>query len=160
MPRVLSAAAFRALYSQETAQVFLTCVTITHPSLAQPLRFVYNNQPIERNDGTYHPALFSITLPEESADSFPTVELSIENIDRSITDAIRLLPAPRPQVALDVCLASSPNTLEAGPFNLSLTGVTYDAMQVIGTLGLEDDLLNVAIPADIYTPINSPGLFK
>jgi hypothetical protein len=85
--------------------------------------------------------------------------MSIDNIDTEILKAIRNLTGKRPSVRMEVVLASSPDTVEAGPFNFSILSINYNAASIQGTIGFEDDILNTAFPADTYTPTNSKGLF-
>jgi hypothetical protein len=120
---------------------------------------VYNNAAISRSAGTFQPAAFEITLPEETPDKLPQVQLSIDNVDKSMSTALRTLTG-RVNVMMEVVLASSPNTIEVGPFTFQLMSCSYDAEKLTGVLGLEDDLLNTAFPGATYTPANSPGLFS
>jgi hypothetical protein len=114
---------------------------------------------VERASGVYHPALFDVSLPEESPDQVPKVTLTIDNVDRSITDAVRTISG-RVKVTMEVVLASNPDAVEAGPFEFYLLSCVYDSDKVSGTLGFEDDALNTAFPKDTYTPSNSPGIFR
>ena len=107
---------------------------------------------------TYLPFPFRITLPDESDEAPPRVTLSIDNIDRQIVEAVRSVDGDPISVSMSVVMASTPNTVEAGPINLSLRSVTYDAMVVEGQLQHEDILLD-AFPGDDFTPANFPGLF-
>lgn len=159
MARSLSAAAFRAMFAQETGEVFLVCLKLEHASLVQPIRVVHNNQDVVRSDGTYLACFFEINLPEETSERVPQVTLGIENVDRAIVDSIKSISG-RVKVTMDVVLASSPNTVEAGPFEFYMLSANFNAQNVQGTLGFEDDILNTAFPKDQYTPQNSPGLFK
>ncbi len=61
-------------------------------------------------------------------------------------------------VTMTVVLASSPNTIEAGPFGFTVREVGYDTTTIEATLQYED-VLNDAHPADIYTPTDFRGLF-
>lgn len=163
MPRVLSGPAFRAMFSQETGEVFLICLTLTHANWPNPVYVVYNNQPITRTIASvptvFLPALFEINLPEEVADKIPEVRITIDNVDRSIIDLIALITGTRVQVVLEVVLASSPDTVEAGPFTFWMLSATYDAQKITGVLGYEDTVLNSEFPKLKYTPVNSHGLF-
>ena len=158
--RRVSPVALRAMLAQETEEVFLGALTITHPSFAAPYRLVCDQMPLNRASGTFEPFAFQITLPSEQDDQVPQVTLTIDNVDNQILASIRNLPpGARPQVMLEVVLASQPDTVECGPYEYALLSVDYDVSQISGTLGYEDDLLNTSIPGDTYTPTNSPGLF-
>lgn len=58
-----------------------------------------------------------------------------------------------------VVLASSPNTVEAGPFNMKLAGAQATADTITGTLGQEQDIFSQQVPGQQYLPTTSPGLF-
>jgi hypothetical protein len=157
MPRTLSAAAARAILARETAEVFLACLTISGAGL-DTLRAVTDTQPLVRAGGTFHPYPFEAVLPEDTDSASPTVQLRVDNIDRQVTGALRAYEGV-PQVTLEIVLASSPDTVEMGPFEFSLLAVDYDALLITATLGYEEDFLNQAVPAQSYTPTSSPGLF-
>jgi hypothetical protein len=56
-------------------------------------------------------------------------------------------------------LASSPDTVEAGPFAMSLQSADATAQTITGTLGYEQDIFAQQVPAQQYLPTSSPGLF-
>jgi hypothetical protein len=152
----ISADALAAMFAQETDEVFLMCVMIEHDDLAAPIRLVRNTEAIERGGETYLPFPFELELPSDVEDQLPHVQLVIDNVDRTIVRAIRPLKG-KALVTVDVVLASSPDTVERGPFELKLQSVDYNALTVSGELAYEDTL-NAAYPKDQFTPINSPGL--
>jgi hypothetical protein len=147
------------MLAQETGEVFLVCLTISHPSLTVPYLLVNDYNPLVRTAGTFQPFAFDVSLPSEREDQLPQVAVTLDNIDNEIVVAIRNLTGQRPSVTVEVVLASSPDTVEAGPFAFSILNVNYSDATVQGTIGFEDDLLNTAFPADTFTPTNSKGLF-
>ena len=157
--RNVSARAMRAMMAQETDEVFLFCITITHSSFAAPYYLVNDQVQLVRAAATFVPCAFSISLPNEQEDQLPQLQWSIDNIDRSILQSIRAIPSGKPTVKMEVVLASTPDVVEAGPFVFSGLSVDYDSGTINGTIGFEDDVLNNAYPGDSYTPTNSPGLF-
>ena len=78
-------------------------------------------------------------------------------MDREIVKSLRAIQAPL-SVALEVVMASSPDTVEAGPFNMTLVAAEYDALTVAGELAFED-VLNEPFPGHSYIPSEYPGLF-
>lgn len=157
--RTVSANALRAMLAQETAEVFLVCLTISHPTFAEPYRLVNDYNPLVRAAGTFTPFAFDVSLPNEQDDQLPQPTLTIDNIDNTILKAVRTVPLPRPTITMEVVLASSPDTVEAGPFEFSLLSAPYNDSTIQGVIGFEDDFLNTAFPAATYTPVNSKGLF-
>lgn len=156
--REVSAPALQAMLAQETAEVFVPLLRIEHPDLADPILLAYNTEPVVRSDGTYLPYAFSINLPQQVEDETPTLSVTIDNTDLEVNDKIRSLVG-QPQVTFSVVLASSPDTVEAGPFAMSLQQATANAQTITGTLGYELDIFAQQVPAQQYLPTSSPGLF-
>jgi hypothetical protein len=156
-PRSLSSTAAAALYAPETGEVFLMLLTIAHAALTPSLRFANNTVDVMSRGDTYLGWPFQMMLPSELDDQLPTVTLQIDNVDRRIMEGVRALTSP-PSVMLEVVLASSPDTVEAGPFAFTLRGCDYDALVVSGSLSFED-VLNEPYPAQTFTPGRFPGLF-
>lgn len=156
--RQLSQAALQAVLSQDTPEVFIPILKITHPNLATPILLAYNTETMHRADGDYLPYPFEINIPESSDNEAPTVNLTVDNTDLSVNDAIRSLTG-MPTVTFSVVLASSPDTVEVGPFALSLQNAQATAQTISGTLGFELGIFSQAAPSQTYIPVSSPGLF-
>lgn len=157
MSRQLSSAAARAILARETEEVFLCLLEMAHPAL-ETIRIVNNTEAVIRADGAYQPYPFEAVLPEDTDSASPQVQIRIDNCDREVTRKLRELEGV-PKCTLRVVLASDPNTDEVGPFAFSILSAEYDAMVISVALGYEEDFLNQAVPAQSYTPTNSPGLF-
>lgn len=158
MAREVSSTALQAMLAQRTAEVFIPCLKIEHPSFAAPIRVAYNTETVHRADGDYLPFASQCNLPDQMEDSTPQVKVTIDNTDLQVMDAIRSVTG-RPTITMDVVLASSPNTIEAGPFEYSLLDATATAEVIQGTLGFEDDVFSQQVPGQNYLPTNSAGLF-
>lgn len=148
----------RALMAQETAEVFIPLLRISHPGLTDPILLAYNTEDVVRTDGTYRPYPFQINLPTQSDEEVPTVSLTVDNSDLEVNDKIRTLVGP-PDVTFMVVLASSPDVVEAGPFNMRLLNAQATAETITGTLGQEQDIFSQLVPGQQFLPTNSPGLF-
>ena len=157
MPRLLSPIALQAIYAPQTDQIFLALLTLAHPLLTPSLYFANNTTDIVRLGNTYKGWPFQLSLPGEYEDQIPTVQLQIDNVDRKIMEGVRALPTP-PTITLEIVLAASPDTLEAGPFPFTLRQVQYTAFIVTGTLQFED-LWNEPYPRFVFDPSRFPGLF-
>ncbi len=156
--RQVSATALQAMLAQDTAEVFVPILRIEHPDLSAPILLAYNTETVHRTDGDYLPYAFQVNLPAQLDEEIPTVQLTVDNTDLAVNDKIRSLVG-KPTVTLSVVLASSPNTVEAGPFVMSLQTAQVDANTIQGTLGYEDDVFAQNVPGQNYLPSNSPGLF-
>jgi hypothetical protein len=157
MPRMLSTAAAAAALARETAEVFVTCLRITGSGLTT-LRIANDSVAVVRTAGTYQPCAFEAVLPEDGADWNGTISVRIDNVDRTIGRLIRNYEGIA-TCRLEVVLASSPNTVELGPFDFSVLSADLDETAVVLTLGYAEGFLDQAVPAQAYTPSNSPGLF-
>lgn len=157
MPRALSIAARQAIFGPQTAEVFLPLLTIAHASLASSIYIASNTQNVTSRGHVFVGWPFQITLPGEHDDQQPVVQIQIDNVDRQIMEGIRALTSA-PTMTLEVVLASSPDTVEAGPFGFTLKSADYDALYISGTLAFED-VLNEPWPRFMFTPIVAPGLF-
>lgn len=159
--RQVSLTALRAMMAQQTDEVFVPFLKIEHPSFANPIRLAFNTETIHRADGDYLPYAFQVTLPAQmdNSEAPPAVQLTVDNVDLTVNDAIRTITGV-PTVTLDVALASSPDTPEAGPFVMNLQSATVDANTIQGTLGYEADVMAQGCPGDQYLPTSSPGIFS
>ena len=169
MARTVSATARTALYSADTEEVFVLLVEIENEAEpSQPIRVALNHEDVDSKitvggSDLYSPAetfaggFFQIELPEEAGENISTVRISIDNVDRSIVTAIRNTSEP-PAVTMWVVIASAPDIVEAGPFNLQLESATYDASFVTGEMSFED-VTNRRWPMHSFTPYYTPGLF-
>ncbi len=158
MPRPLSITARQAIFAAQTGEVFLILCTLSHPSLAEPIRVVQNTQDITHQGQTFQRFPFEVTLPAENDEAPPAARISIDNADRTIMQAVRSLTQPAMTVELKVVLASSPDVVEVGPFEFKLRDVVGDAGVVSGSL-MYEDLLRQQYPGDDFTPGTTPGLF-
>jgi hypothetical protein len=155
--RTLSAAARQSMFGSETDQVWLLLLTINHQSLSEPIRVVRNFTQITSRGNIYIAMAFDIELPGDDPDNLSQVRLRIDNVDRSIVEAIRQMDSPA-TCEIEVVLASSPDTVEVGPFSLTLGDVSYDQHVVEGTFKFED-ILNESFPKDTFVPAKFQGLF-
>lgn len=156
MARTLSNAALASIHAQETGEVWLVLVTITHPSLATPIRVVNNNEDITSRGNLYQAFPFDIILPGQDPDGPPRAVLRFDNVERTAIAAIRSATSA-PTVTLEVILASAPNTVEISFGGMALRNVTYTATSIEGELHVEP-LLNEPITLNM-TPSRFPGLF-
>jgi hypothetical protein len=157
MSRTLSAAAKEAMFAQETDKVFLFLLTLDHDDFVTPIRVVNNYDDVVSGGDTYTAYPFLFSLPEEYEDSLSQVDLVITNVDRLLVDNVRTISSPI-TITLEIALADSPDTIEAGPFTMKMREVKYDALRLTGTCSFQD-ILNEAYPEGSYTPKDYPGLF-
>jgi hypothetical protein len=157
MSRTLSAAAVRELLAQESGEVFLQLLTLSHPQMTT-LRVVNNTQDVVSRGNTYLAFPFSLELPADLAEEMPNVQLMISNADRRLVDELRTVVDPI-TVTLEIVAAGVPDTVEVGPFSFDLSRVVYGKDTITGTLSTEP-ILQEPFPADTFNPKDFPGLFQ
>jgi len=117
---------------------------------------VNNIEDVVSNGVTYTAYPFNITMMNQN-DSAPKISLSIDNIDRHLTEMIReQLEAPI--FTLQMVLSNDLDYVEKTIDFLELTDVTYNAFTITGTL-VSSDILSRNFPSEKYTPAAYPGLF-
>lgn len=156
MSRPVSPAARQAMYARQTEAVFLDLVEITHPALAEPLRFVYNTQAIAHQGHVYQPAAFRYEAPPDVEGSARPARLSICNVTREVMLAVRSLSTP-PTLIVKQVLASQPDTVERGPLQFVLRNINSDAFTISADL-VDADNGQVSIPGIRKTSSIFPGL--
>ena len=145
------------MHAPQAGEAFLILVEITHADLASPIRLVNYLTNVVSDGDTYTAYPFAIEFPEESADAPPAATLTVDNVSREITDALLGLDTS-PDVSMKVVLASSPDTVEAGPVFMKLHVMPWTAFAVTGRLGPEG-VLDEPYPADTFNPVQWPALF-
>lgn len=157
--RQVSPEMLQAALAQQTNEVLLSFLKVEHTSLATPYLLVCNTQPITRADGTYQPFAFDAPSPADKEERIPQTQITLDNVDMTLGSVLRTLTGDAPIVTLFTALASHPDTIEEGPYVFELQSAQGDQNSITGTLGYDSRLFNQQIPAQSYTPVNSPGLF-
>lgn len=156
MARTLSSRAIASGNAQQTDEVWLVLLTISHPELPEPIRVVNNNENVTSRGNEFIAFPFDIQLPGEDPDLPAKARLRIDNVDRRVVNTIRSITSP-PSVTLEVVLASAPNTVEISFEGLVMREVEYDVSAVTGDLVFES-IFTEPITYTM-TPSRFPGLF-
>ena len=141
---------FRADAWSPESDLYLVLLTIEHPDLDPPIQVVNNTFNDISNGITYIAFPFEIALPESPENSPPRAELTISNVGREISQAIRSVGSP-PSVTIAVIRQATTDVIEALHVGMKLTGVTYDVQQVSGQL-VREDFTTEPYPAMTYSP--------
>jgi hypothetical protein len=134
---------------------WLALLTFTLPG-RDPLRIVNNTEDVMSRGNTFIASGFEFILPNDDGESMPQVKLTIPNVDRNIIEWIRGFPTA-PTLMLEIVLSNAPNVVERSIDWMRLSNVTYDALQITGTLIVED-VLSAGFPSESYSPVRFPGL--
>lgn len=157
MPRNMSPAARAAIAAPQTPDGFVHLLTIDAPGLERPIYITDQLDPIMSRGNTFEPYPVMVEFPSDEAENIPVAKLTIDNIDLSLVEAIRSATGPI-ALTVELALASQPDIIEISETGFRLRNVQYNATQITGTLTGED-LLNLRIPADRFTPQEYPALF-
>jgi len=156
--RNLTHAARRALYAPQAGEVLLVLLELSHPQMAQPIRVTSDGVDTIAGGHTYQHFPFRVTWPDDTDETPPRAELSIDAVDRSIVLTLRQVSGSPIQVSMRVVLASSPDVVEAGPCVFDLRNVEYSAFEVTGQLEYAD-VANEEFPLPKFDPASTPGAF-
>jgi hypothetical protein len=165
--RVLSLNFREALFGQESGEVPIFLLTITHPDLDAPVYLT--TDPTERlgtdplrygtisRGNTYLYAGVDVTLPDEQDKSPPASKLTIANVTRDLVPLARSINTPA-QVMIEAVLASAPDIVESSWPGFDMSNLTYDATSLQFDLTV-DALVTEPYPGGSFSPANFPGLF-
>lgn len=111
------------------------------------------------NGITYQPYPFDVVLPTDSLDSIDTVQITIDNVDRLLVDALRAANEPLTFI-LRFVLASQPNQIELELTDLESDQISFDAHTISAVLNMTDTL-NQQFPGRgaKYDPAQCPAMF-
>jgi len=155
--RNLSTTALTALTAEETGEVFLMLLTITHQDLDEPIRVVNDLVDHTSRGNAYIAYPFQVTLPIDDGTSFPSLGLQIDNVDLTLIKVIRTLVSA-PSVLIEFVLASVQDVVEMSLPDMTMREIKYDAHSILASVTVEDQL-NQRFPNREYSPSSWQGLF-
>jgi hypothetical protein len=165
--RVLSLNFRKALFSQESGEVPIFLLTISHPFLSQPI--LLSTDPTTRistdplvygtvsRATTFLYAGIDVALPDEQDRTAPASKLIVSNVTREIIPLARSVQTP-PAILIEAVLASARDTVEMSWPALNMTNLTYDAAALTFDLTM-DALVTEPYPAGSFDPASFPALF-
>jgi hypothetical protein len=158
--RSISPEGMRALFAQDSGDIFVFAVKLSSSEWQQPEYFVGDNKDMVYQGITYKHLPFETSLPEQQDGILPSVELKICGIEREYTEVLRSLSSPLDADA-SVFRISSDGTavLEIQPMVLTVSGFSYNDISVSLMLTLDADYLNEPATKDRFVPSTAPGLF-
>jgi len=157
MREALSGPMLAAMHAQHTSEVILPLIKMTQDGWEDPICIVPNTQPIVHQGDTYLPLGFDIALPDEEEDTIPVVAWRADNTDRRMVQAMRSVIG-LVQARIVWVLASSPEHIEVGPYDVEMRSAKYDAQELSGTMGIEP-VLDMPFGYMQFNPKNAPALF-
>lgn len=166
--RLLSLEFRKSLFAQESGEVPVFLLTITHPQLGAPIRL--STDPTTRlsvdplrygtvsRGETFEYVGVEITLPDEQAKNPPTSKLVISNVSRELVPLARSVSTP-PSVKIEAVLASAVDTVEFTVPAMDMVALQYDVGQLTFSLAI-DAMTTEPYPAGSFNPASFPGLFS
>lgn len=155
--RVLSPVFLDAINAQESGEVLLPLVKLSHADWASDIRLVPDWQELTHGGEIYSPFAFEVTLPDDEDQGIPVLRWSADNVSQELIVPLRSVTGKIDARVVWV-LASQPDTVEAGPFDLAILSVEYDATTIGGTMSVEP-ILEEQFGWMTMTPKTAPGLF-
>ncbi len=156
MSRAISTAALTAMFAQDTGEAYLVLITISHPDLPQTLRVTSDRVNTVSRGMTFVAYPFEIKLPSDESNAPPKASITIDNIARDISDALRAIKNPA-NFNIEVVRSPAPDVVEASYVDFLLTNVKGDVFQISGELSIEDTT-TAPYPYKTFSPAKFPGL--
>lgn len=157
----------QALFAQESSEVPILLMTITHDELDAPIYLTtdaterYQDAPalyrtVSRSINFLYAGV-SITLPSEEDKAPPAARLTIANVSRDLIPLARSVSTP-PTIKIEAVLASALDTVEMSWPAMNMANLTYDASFLTFDLSM-DALVTEPYPAGTFSPAYFFGLF-
>ncbi|MDA9511161.1 hypothetical protein XI09_42225 [Bradyrhizobium sp. CCBAU 11386] len=166
--RVLSLNFRQALFSQESGEVPIFLLTITHAELEDPIYLTTDPTSRLSEDPLIYAttsrgveflyAGVDVTLPDEQDKAPPASKLTIANVTRELIPLARSVSTP-PSVKIEAVLASAPDDVEMIWPAMDMSNLTYDASFLQFDLTM-DSLVTEPYPSGTFSPAYFPGLFS
>ncbi|MFN3549610.1 MAG: DUF1833 family protein [Mesorhizobium sp.] len=146
-----------AFMAERIGEPYVALVTITHPSLAETLRFVINTSDIVSRGETFLASHAEFNLPNRG-EGRQSAQITIANVDREIGRAVQAMLTPA-EILFEIVDAERPDIVVIVYPPMELTNVTANAISVTG------DLKGKLDPQDQYpkeraTRFIAPAIFR
>ena len=166
MSRVISLDFRNALFAQESGEVVIFLLTITHDELEDPIYLTTDATERKSTDPLVYRTMsrgieflyagIQVTLPDEQDKSAPVSKLTISNLDRRMIPLARSVSTP-PSVMVEAVLASAPDDVEMTWPAFDMSMLTYDAAFLEFDLTI-DAMVTEPYPGGTFSPAYFPGL--
>ena len=157
MSRNLTTETIEALFAQDTAEVYVTLLTIGEDQMEEPLRVCDAGEDFTSGGELFVFYPFDLIKPDDTGERPARARLKIENVSRAIIDEIRNLDAPL-GLRYQLVRAAAPDVIEQEFADFKLISAKYDRLQVEGELVMEE-FTSEDWPHDTFSKSMFPGLF-
>jgi Domain of unknown function (DUF1833) len=145
------------LYSQQSDDVFLILLTLSHPTFASDIRLVNNSTDIVSRGDTFTAFPFKIRLPVDDGESNREVSIEFDNVSLELLDELRTVTTSI-EVNIEMILNSLPDEVQISLGELKIQTVSYNKQTVSARLFL-DSFLTTELNSEVYSPSVYPGIF-
>lgn len=156
-----------AMFSQETGELPVLLLTITHPDLETVWRLSSDNGVLldsenmlygttSRGDDYYFFPM-DVSLPEEGDDASNVIQITLDNVTREVTPLLQSTVTPA-QITIEVVLASAPDDVEIEFPDFELASADVDAGSAVLSLTV-DTMASEPFPSGNFTPAAFGGLW-
>lgn len=152
----LTPTAIASMNAQETDEVWLPMVVLTHPDWDGAVRMVRNNEDVVHLGETFQAADFSISLPDEEEGVLPIVRWQFNNINLELIELVRSVVGPIKGFVFYV-LASEPDDYVIEPITLELRAIPYNDRILSGQMVVEP-VIHQMLGSRRMDNVNAPGL--
>lgn len=140
------------------SEAVLTLLEITHPFITDPVRLVMDNCNVVSNGNTFIAMAFDIKRQDDIKDEVPKVEITLQNIGRSLVKWIDQSGGGRDaEVKAMLIRRSSPDLIEES-INLSIERVFINSQFVRLSLTIQNNLIRKGTKW-VFDKERAPGLF-
>ena len=166
MSRNLTTTARRAVFAQQTDEVFIVLLTISHDSFDEDIRVASDPRELLPTAGVrgvvsrgkeYVFIPFDITLPQDDDSGVSKATLSVDNVGRELITAVRSADSAV-RIKIEVVLDSAVDTVEVSLDDYRLDAIKYNAFTVSGDVSMDYYDLEPC-PKQRFTPNDFPGVF-
>lgn len=146
-----------AVTAPETAEVFVTLMRIFVDGF-RIAAITDDTQTVTSEGVEYTPWGFTAILPNQTAEAANTCRLQIDNVDLSFARMIKGAVNRKITVEVAVVMASTPDSIEQGPFVFVLRNIKIDKKHITGEL-YDDYMADKKFTSLTYSPGDFPGMF-
>ena len=156
-----------AMFSQETGELPVLLLTITHPDLETVWRLSSDNKDLldaenqlrgtVSRDQNFYFFPMDVSLPEEGDDASNVIQITLDNVTREVTPLLQSTVTPA-QITIEVVLASAPDDVEIEFPDFELASADVDAGSAVLSLTV-DTMASEPFPSGNFTPAAFGGLW-
>ena len=143
---------------EDPSNALLLLLTITHPAMEAPLRFVNDKMPITSRGHGYVPFPIRFQRPGHGEDGPTMARCTVDNVSQEMSQLLLSLPSS-PTLVFELVLQGNPDGVEEPfpPFKMmNVTGNRFDISAPLQDV--DDD--SEPLMMHLFTPKTAPALFS